>query len=798
MASQVGTAVIKLEFDGKSLSASLDKAVSSAKSSGEKSGSSFGGAWAVAAGSLIAKGLGKVASSISGAMDKAIKRADILNNFPKIMANFGVSADESSAAIDRIKNRMEGLPTSLDEAASGVRNLFLVTKDLGQAEELFYAVNDAAMIFANGSSEAVDRFIYAYRQALSAGKVQAQDFNQMNEAIPGVMDKVAESMGITFVELKEGLSNGSISMEQFNNALKKLDKEGVGNMKAMEQGAKESTGGIGTALENLQTRIGGAIEKIISHIGVDRISNAINDISSNFSGMANVIVGALDFIHEHWNIIGPIVATLGTIAGIIIGINLATKAYHKTVEAVTGVVNTFKGTFEKIQSVFTGAKEKIDSMKTSVGSLGSKMSKADVGGQAEKIGDGFDRMIEKIKNVIRKVSEVITEVIKAIKEPLKEAIKSVGEILTELVNALVEPLKAALKGVGEAIAGFFKAFADPMIAVGALMFAAAAASVALAILMIGGAISAVTPGLTEFLNNIIMPIANFIRDTVLMLIDKLTESVIKLTNEAIIPLGNFLKGAFIEILKAVTNAMIVLTNGAVIPLINTFSGAFIAVINTVTDCVIRLTNSALIPLINTIAGSLIGIINALGGTIRGIIDSALNGLIGVINAIGDGFTKMGWAIQTALNGVSGVLYAFAELIRSIASAAVAIVAMVTGHSINYGAGYAHLFAEGGRVIGPGTATSDSIPAMLSNGEYVIKASSAKAIGYDNLDNINDSGMLPRQITHNLSSNFEDMFTNSSEGLSGRPITVYMTNEINNEMDAEDIGRKLMTSIRRAA
>ena len=37
-----------------------------------------------------------------------------------------------------------------------------------------------------------------------------------------------------------------------------------------------------------------------------------------------------------------------------------------------------------------------------------------------------------------------------------------------------------------------------------------------------------------------------------------------------------------------------------------------------------------------------------------------------------------------------------------------------------------------------------------------------------------------------------------EGTSGRPIVVNMTNQINNEMDAEDIGRVLMQSIRRAS
>lgn len=38
------------------------------------------------------------------------------------------------------------------------------------------------------------------------------------------------------------------------------------------------------------------------------------------------------------------------------------------------------------------------------------------------------------------------------------------------------------------------------------------------------------------------------------------------------------------------------------------------------------------------------------------------------------------------------------------------------------------FATGGSISGPGTGTSDSIPAMLSNGEYVVKASAAKKYG----------------------------------------------------------------------
>ena len=47
----------------------------------------------------------------------------------------------------------------------------------------------------------------------------------------------------------------------------------------------------------------------------------------------------------------------------------------------------------------------------------------------------------------------------------------------------------------------------------------------------------------------------------------------------------------------------------------------------------------------------------------------------------------------------------------------------------------------GRIIGPGTSTSDSIPAMLSNGEFVIRASSVRKFGVEFFEALN-AGRLP--------------------------------------------------------
>jgi TP901 family phage tail tape measure protein len=54
----------------------------------------------------------------------------------------------------------------------------------------------------------------------------------------------------------------------------------------------------------------------------------------------------------------------------------------------------------------------------------------------------------------------------------------------------------------------------------------------------------------------------------------------------------------------------------------------------------------------------------------------------------------------------------------------------------YGVDYRNYKAEGGLITGPGTGTSDSIPAMLSNGEYVIKASAVGAYGVDFMNALN--------------------------------------------------------------
>jgi len=73
-----------------------------------------------------------------------------------------------------------------------------------------------------------------------------------------------------------------------------------------------------------------------------------------------------------------------------------------------------------------------------------------------------------------------------------------------------------------------------------------------------------------------------------------------------------------------------------------------------------------------------------------------------------------------------------------------MIPLVLNHSgDSFKIGELDKFAQGGHVRGRGTGTSDSIPAMVSNGEYVVKANAVRNIGLANMELINQ-GELPRR------------------------------------------------------
>ena len=167
----------------------------------------------------------------------------------------------------------------------------------------------------------------------------------------------------------------------------------------------------------------------------------------------------------------------------------------------------------------------------------------------------------------------------------------------------------------------------------------------------------------------------------------------------------------------------------------------------------------------------------IGGALRGLIDGTMswtealqNIASSIVNEIINSFVRMAaqWITQQIVMAVFGKALQAAQMaaLTPVASAytmmwmpaatAASIATMGTAAATGSVAAKTAVaasvvgFATGGRVTGPGSDTSDSILANLSNGEYVLRAAAARQIGYDNLDAIN-SGRTPTGATPLASS-----------------------------------------------
>lgn len=703
---------------------------------------------------LLVGGVGTAVGVMASQLGSAISRVDTLRNSHKVFDAMGYSTNAVNTSMNDLNKYLDGLPTSLDGAVQGVQLLSASFGGIEDGTKYFKAINDAGLAFGS-STEMIDNAIRQISQLSLDGPLDAQTWISLqNSGFGPVFAAMANEAGISVGELKKQFGgHGKKTVKQFLEKLTEMDKKGSGSMKSLAEMARLNTDGIATSFKNAKTAVTRGLADMLTNI--PNLSKSILTIGKSFEGILNGKISADEGgkkINEAIkNMFNGIKDTLPKIVEMAVGV------LPGLVTTITDSLKDLLGNSEQTQKIISGITKLFVAVAAAAGqiaialiplipqvisSLGQELSKPKnakpiiagmgilfgfalaktVGGNLLKKGMGSISNvfggIFKVSNKKKKKSSIgakLTDIMKsaadsirAMGQPLIAVLDVLKQVLVGAVQAIVEPIKTLFQGLGQAIAGFFSALANPAILVGVAMFVAIAAGIAAAIFIIGNAINAVMPAIQGLINNVVIPIATFIQNTLLVLLPMLTDLIINLTTQAIIPLGTFI------------------------------ATSFLAIVNGVTDAIIRLTQQAVIPLISILAGTFIAIMHTVANVINSVLKNAFDGITNIVNSVGDAFTKMGGAIRNALNGVSGVISSFRDLIVSVGDAVIATVALVTHQSVSYGRGFAKVSraATGGRVLGVGTETSDSNLFALSKGEYVIKASAARQIGYDNLDAMN--------------------------------------------------------------
>ncbi|WP_438724248.1 phage tail protein [Enterococcus sp. DIV1420a] len=307
---------------------------------GQKGGRSLGNIWTSFVGNFLASGASKIISKgiglITSNIDGAINRVDTLNNANRVFENMGFSVGETKKTMENLKKSIQGLPTPLDGAIKGVQLIASSTNDLGKSEQIFAALNNGILGFG-GSAEMVDNAIIQLSQSFSDGKVDAQTWHSMiNSGLGPTLNALAKQMGLTAGQMKKGLSDGSISVEEFQDSLIKLNKEGGGGLKSLEQIAKDSTAGIKTGLANMKTAIVRGVANVITKIdeglkgaGFGSVSEIIADkgakMEAALSKFAEMIPPMIKTVKELYDTLAPYAPLLAGLAGSIGTLMLAKK-----------------------------------------------------------------------------------------------------------------------------------------------------------------------------------------------------------------------------------------------------------------------------------------------------------------------------------------------------------------------------------------------------------------------------------------------------------------------------------------
>ena len=303
----------------------------------------------------IVAGLGiasLIKSTILGNIDAAIKRVDTLSNYSRVMSNLGVGSVQANASIQKLSNKLIGLPTTLDDASGAVQRFTSVNGNISRSTDMFLALNNA--ILAGGASSEIQKSaLEQLSQSYAKGKPDMFEWRSAMTAMPAQMKQVAEAMGfVNASALGEALRNGTVSMDQFMNTLMQLNTQGINGYQSFEEQARNATGGIATSIANMRTAIVRCMSEVMNTIGQSNIAGFFTNIAKAINSCVPYVV-----------------------------------AFTKVIMVAVGYLTAlFGGKSKKLSSSFGGVSNNAKKAAGNTGALAKKMS--DASDSSQKLSKG--------------------------------------------------------------------------------------------------------------------------------------------------------------------------------------------------------------------------------------------------------------------------------------------------------------------------------------------------------------------------------------------------------------------------
>lgn len=278
----------------------LDDAAQAADRLGDEVEGSSGGVSKLSGGFSVLKGAaaGVVAELAGRAIDafvdlgsEAINAADSLTKFESTMSFAGFSTAEIDAARDAVQNYASQTVYDLGEVANTTAQL--AANGVQDYQKLTEAAGNLNAV-AGGSADTFGSVAMVLTQTAGAGKLTAENWNQLADAIPGasgVIQNELKAMGAYTGEFRDAMAKGEISAEEFNQAIMNL---------GFSEAAVEASSSVSTiegAVGNLRATIVDGFVAVLTDGGLmEGITGFINGIATILQNAGQYIGPAIDGI----------------------------------------------------------------------------------------------------------------------------------------------------------------------------------------------------------------------------------------------------------------------------------------------------------------------------------------------------------------------------------------------------------------------------------------------------------------------------------------------------------------------
>lgn len=319
-----------LTYDTKIDKSGFEKGINNLKNS---TGNAFSQIKNIVAGLGIDKLISASFNIINNSIDGAISRLDTLNNYPKVMSNLGIASDDAKKSIQKMSDKLSGLPTTLDQGALAVQRFTSKNSDVGKSTDYFLALNNA-LLAGGASADIQSTALEQLSQSYAKGKPDMMEWRSIQTAMPAQLNQIAKSFGMTSDQLGEALRNGKISMDDFMDKIVELNQNGTGEFQSFEEQARNSTGGIATSITVAKTQVVKGVADIISKIDELLKNEGLGGIGEIISNIGKKAKEVLDKIAEK---LPDIINFLKRISPLLVSIVAGFTAYKVVLMAISAI-----------------------------------------------------------------------------------------------------------------------------------------------------------------------------------------------------------------------------------------------------------------------------------------------------------------------------------------------------------------------------------------------------------------------------------------------------------------------------